>query len=157
MGKAKKPPFVYWNQEEIFGEVEALRGQPHETLVQALESVLVCEIKREDFEHFLKRCPTVSVHLLKSVGGRLQKVESKFSDLVFHSASARLAKLLLELGESMGERDQRHDPPQRPLDSPKLSESNWDLSRNSQRLTWSISTTRHAQSRTSPNLSRGHQ
>ena len=92
---------------EIFGEVEALGGMPRETLVQALEPVLVCEIKRKNFESFLDLCPTVGIRILKTVGRRLQQVESKFSDLVFHSAPARLAKLLLQLSESMGKRD--HD------------------------------------------------
>jgi len=91
---------------EIFGEVEALVGITRETLVQALESVLVCEITRENFERFLDRCPTVGIRILKTVGGRLRQVKSKFSDLVFHSAPARLAKLLLQLGKSMGKRDQ---------------------------------------------------
>ena len=48
----------------------------------------------------------MGIRILKTVGGRLRQVESKFSDLVFHSAPARLAKLLLQLGKSMGERDQ---------------------------------------------------
>ena len=91
---------------EIFGEVEALSGMPRKTLVQALEPVLVCEISRENFERFLERCPKVGMSMLKTIGGRLQKVETKFSDMVFHSAPARLAKLLLQLGESMGEEDQ---------------------------------------------------
>ena len=91
---------------EIFGETEALGGLPRETHVQALEPVLVCEIAREDFERFLDRCPTVGIRLLKNVGRRLRNIESKFSDLVFHSAPARLAKLLLQLSESLGERDQ---------------------------------------------------
>ena len=91
---------------EIFGEVEALSRKPRETLVQALEPVLVCEISRDNFEHFLERCPDAAIRILKTVGGRLREVESKFSDLVFHSAPARLAKLLVQLGESMGERDQ---------------------------------------------------
>ena len=63
----------------------------------------MCEITREDFERFLDRCPTVGIRILETVGERLRQVESKFSDLVFHSAPARLAKLLLQLGESMGE------------------------------------------------------
>ena len=91
---------------EIFGEVEALAGIARETLVRALEPVLVCEIARENFERYLDRCPTVGIRILKKIGGRLRYVESKFSDLVFHSAPARLAKLLLQLSETMGERDQ---------------------------------------------------
>ena len=91
---------------EIFGEVEALSGVPRKTLVQALEPVLVCEISRENFECFLKRCPTVGMCILKTIGGRLQRIETKFSEMAFHSAPARLAKLLLQLGETMGEQDQ---------------------------------------------------
>ena len=90
---------------EIFGEVEAMNGTRRETLVQALEPVLVCEITRENFLRFLDRCPAVGIHLLKKMGGRLKDIESKFSDLVFHSAPVRLAKLLLQLGETMGNRD----------------------------------------------------
>lgn len=66
----------------------------------------MCELTREDFERFLDRCPTVGIRILKTVGGRLRQVESKFSDLVYQSSPARLTKLLLQLGESMGERDQ---------------------------------------------------
>ena len=91
---------------EIFGEVEAMDGTLRETLVQALEPVLVCEITRENFLRFLDRCPAVGIHLLKKIGGRLRDIESKFGDLVFQNAPARLAKLLLQLGESMGDRDQ---------------------------------------------------
>ena len=92
---------------EIFGEMEALNDIPHETQVQALEPALVCEITRDNFLRFIDRCPTAGIHLLKSVGGRLRNIESKFGDLVFHSAPARLAKLLLQLGDSMG--DKEHD------------------------------------------------
>jgi len=91
---------------EIFGEVEALGGIPRETLVQAQEPVFVCGIAREDFERFLDRCPAVGQRILKLMGGRLRYVESKVSDLVFGRAPARLAKLLLELSETMGEWDQ---------------------------------------------------
>ncbi len=66
----------------------------------------MCELTREDFECFLDRCPTVGIRILKTVGGRLRQVESKFSDLVYQSSPDRLTKLLLQLGESMGERDQ---------------------------------------------------
>ena len=91
---------------EIFGEVETLGGIPRETMVQALEPILVCEIPRDDFGRFLDKCPPVGKRILKLIGGCLRYVETKLSDLVFRSASARLARLLLELSETMGESDQ---------------------------------------------------
>ena len=87
---------------EIFGELEALQAVSRESMVQALEPVMVCEIRREDFERFLDQTPDVGGKILKMIGGRLRRIESKVSDLVFRSAPARLARTLLELGQSMG-------------------------------------------------------
>jgi CRP/FNR family transcriptional regulator len=78
---------------------------PRETLVQALEPVVICEIARENFLRFLDRCPTEVIRLLKTVGGHLRNIEAKFGDLVLHNAAARLAKLLLQLCETIGEND----------------------------------------------------
>ena len=84
---------------KIFGEVEVMDGTPHESLVQALEPVLVYEIARENFLGFLERCPTVGIRILKTIGRRLRSIESKYADLVFHSEPTQLAKLLLQLGD----------------------------------------------------------
>ena len=87
---------------EIFGEVEALDGVPRESMVQALESVMVCEIQREDFDRYVQAYPEVGGKVLKFMGGRLRQLETRVGDLVFKSAPARLASLLLELSETMG-------------------------------------------------------
>ena len=87
---------------EIFGEVEALQGVPRDSMVQALEPVMVCEIQREDFDRYLHQYPEVGGKVIKWFGGRLRQIETKVSDLVFKSASARLAGVLLDLGHSMG-------------------------------------------------------
>ena len=90
---------------EIFGELEALQAVPRESLVQALEPVMVCEIRREDFNRYLYQYPEVGGRVIKWFGGRLRQIETRVSDLVFKSASARLAHLLLDLGHSMGIRE----------------------------------------------------
>ncbi len=90
---------------EIFGEVEVLGGVQRESVVQAIEPTLVCEISREDFERYVYRNADVGGKVLKVIGHRLRQVETRLSDLVFRSAPARLAKLLLELGDTMGDFD----------------------------------------------------
>jgi len=87
---------------EIFCELEALQAVPRESLVQALEPVMVCEIRREDFNRYLYQCPEVGGKVIKWFGGRLRQIETRVSDLVFKSASARLAQLLIDLSRSMG-------------------------------------------------------
>lgn len=87
---------------EIFGEVEALNVVPRESMVQALEPVLVCEIQRQDFDRYIQTYPEVGGKIIKLMGGRLRQLETRVGDLVFKSAPARLASLLLELSETMG-------------------------------------------------------
>lgn len=87
---------------EIFGESEAIQGIPRESMVQALEPVMVCEIRRKDFERYLTTHPNVGGKVLKLISGRLRRVETRVSDLVFKSAPARLAHLLIELSQTMG-------------------------------------------------------
>ena len=89
---------------EIFGEVEALDAVPRESMVQALEPVTICEISREDFCRYLHTYPEVGGRVFKLTRGRLRQIETRVSDLVFKSAPARLARLLLTLCETMGER-----------------------------------------------------
>ncbi len=92
---------------EIFGEVEALSSDRRETLVQALEKVLVCEIQREEFDQYLHRYPHVGGRIIKLMGARLRAIESRVGELVFKSAPARLATILLNLSETMGEAEEK--------------------------------------------------
>ncbi|MDA0737372.1 MAG: Crp/Fnr family transcriptional regulator [Nitrospirae bacterium] len=88
---------------EIFGEVEAFSGDRRETLVQVLEKAMVCEIQRADFDQYLHRYPHVGGRVIKLMGVRLRTIESRVGELVFKSAPARLATILLNLSETMGE------------------------------------------------------
>ena len=92
---------------EIFGEVEALSSDRRETLVQALEKVKVCEIQREDFDRYLHQYPHVGGRVIKLMGVRLRTLESRVGELVFKSAPARLATVLLNLSETMGQPEER--------------------------------------------------
>ncbi|GJL62799.1 MAG: Crp/Fnr family transcriptional regulator [Nitrospirales bacterium] len=88
---------------EIFGELEALGTAVHESMVEAVKAVTICEIQREVFDKYMQAYPETGGKTIKFMGGRLQQIETRASGLVFKSASARLASLLLELSEKMGE------------------------------------------------------
>ncbi len=92
---------------EIFGEVEALSGDRRETLVQVLEKAIVCEIQRADFDQYLQRYPHVGGRIIKLMGVRLRAIETRVGELVFKSAPARLATILLNLSETMGEANEQ--------------------------------------------------
>ena len=87
--------------------MEVITGDQRETLVQALEKSTVCEIRREDFDQYLQKYPHVGGRVIKLMGLRIRAIESRVGDMVYKSAPARLATMLLNLVETMGQSEDR--------------------------------------------------
>ena len=87
---------------EIFGEVDVLEKTARDSVAEVLDDAHICLIRREDFERFLKSQPQCSFKLTKLIGFRMKQIENRIEDLVFRDAPARLAHLLLDLGNSFG-------------------------------------------------------
>ncbi len=104
----KEVTFDILEPGEIFGELEVLEETPRETAAEALDDTLICVIRREDFDHYLRTHPDLSVKLTKLIGLRLRKIQSRVEDLVFRDVPARLAHLLLELSKTDGVPDGPH-------------------------------------------------
>lgn len=90
---------------EIFGEVEMLDDTPRETYAEALDDTLICAIRREDFERYLRGHQDLTFKLTKLVGYRLRKIRRRVEDLIFRDVRTRLAHLLVELGKTDGAPD----------------------------------------------------
>ncbi len=87
---------------ELFGELEVLQEAPRETIAEALDDTLICAITREDFDHYLKTHPDMTLKLTKLIGLRLRRIHNRVEDLVFRDVPSRLAHLLLELRKTEG-------------------------------------------------------
>lgn len=98
----KEVTFEILEAGEIFGELEVLEDFPRETQAEALDDALICAIRREDFDRYLREHPELSVKLTKLIGLRLRKIQSRLEDLIFRDVPARLAHLLLELSKTEG-------------------------------------------------------
>jgi CRP-like cAMP-binding protein len=103
----KEVTFEILEPGEIFGELEMLDGSPRETVAEALDDALICVIRREDFDRYLRNHPGLSVKLIKLIGLRLRKIQSRVEDLVFRDVPARLAHLLSELSKTDGGADKQ--------------------------------------------------
>jgi CRP/FNR family transcriptional regulator len=82
---------------EIFGDTSALLHIPRTTSAQALETSLLCEIRRTAFETLLRMYPELSLQLLKSVVVRLKQAEAQLVNIVCNDISHRVRKTLLNL------------------------------------------------------------
>lgn len=98
----KEVTFDILEAGEIFGELEMLEDSPREARAEALDDALICAIRREDFDRYLRQHPDLTMKLTKLMGLRLRKIQSRVEDLVFRDVPARLAHLLLELKKTDG-------------------------------------------------------
>jgi CRP/FNR family transcriptional regulator, cyclic AMP receptor protein len=97
----------FFTRDQLFGELSCISDQPHDTHAEAYEDCLLLKIGRDDFMRVMMRTPQLAMRMMKLVGERRQKLESRVENLLFRSAHARLAALFLELAQTFGVRDSR--------------------------------------------------
>lgn len=82
---------------EVFGDTSTILRIPRTTSAQALESCVLCEIHRKDFETLLCAYPELSIQLLKSIGLRLKKAEAQLVNVICNDVSHRVREALIDL------------------------------------------------------------
>ncbi len=92
---------------QIFGELCLGEGGPREEMAEAMENVLVTELDRTMFEKVIDRNPALAVALMRISNQRRQEVENKVARLIFRDVNAKLADLIISLGQEYGVEDAR--------------------------------------------------
>ncbi|MDT8324778.1 MAG: Crp/Fnr family transcriptional regulator [Bacteroidota bacterium] len=92
---------------EMFGELALLADEEdvHERdsdIVQALDDVLICAIRKDMFEQMMKDSPELSFRVTKRIGLRLRRFEERVTDLVFKDVRQRVITFLLNYAENFG-------------------------------------------------------
>jgi CRP/FNR family transcriptional regulator, cyclic AMP receptor protein len=82
---------------EIFGETSTILGIPRTTSVQALETSVLGEMGRREFESLLATYPEMSLQLVKSMGLRLKKAEAQLVNVICNDVSRRVREALIDL------------------------------------------------------------
>lgn len=88
---------------EVFGELSFTEAdEPAGELAQALDAVMICTIKRSDFEELLKKHPELNFQITKRIGLKLKKFEERVTDMVFKDVRKRIAAFLVRYAEEFG-------------------------------------------------------
>jgi CRP-like cAMP-binding protein len=96
--------FSILGEGEVFGEI-ALLGRPQRTAtVTAITPCDLLVIDRRDFLQFLRSHPEAAIELLSVLAERLKHVSELVEDTLFLNLPVRLAKKLVHLASSYGER-----------------------------------------------------
>jgi len=89
----------------FFGELSLLDGDPRSADVIAKEDCTLLALRREDFLAFLRAYPRAAEALLAVLSRRLRATDDLVHDAAFLDVAARLARLLLKLGDTHGRKE----------------------------------------------------
>jgi len=89
---------------DVFGELALLDGDPRSADAVAREDAQLLVLSREDFLRFVGDKPQVAMNLLAGLSQLVRHVTQLVHDAAFLDVRARLARVLLELADSQGER-----------------------------------------------------
>jgi len=103
----KELTLAYRLPGEIFGELCLIEGGPREEMAEAMENALISVVDRTLFEQILNKEGVIGARLVKVVAQRRREVENKIEQLIFKDVNAKLAELLLRLGDEYGIEDTR--------------------------------------------------
>ncbi len=89
---------------QMFGEIALLDGGPRSADATAAESSELLVIERRDILAFIRANADYGLRLIEMLCGRLRHANELLEDTVFLSLPSRMAKQLLNLSDTVGER-----------------------------------------------------
>jgi CRP-like cAMP-binding protein len=95
--------FGYIHPGEVFGELAALGDRPRESFAVAIQRSVVWSVPRADFVRVIQSDAAVLFEMARQIEGRFKRIESRVEDFALRDVYARLARILLQLGDEFGE------------------------------------------------------
>ena len=87
---------------QVFGEMSLTAQRLENAYAEAIESTVVCIMKREDLERLVMDKPQVGLKMMSVLSERLSRAEDRMEDMALKEVPARLASFILQLIESEG-------------------------------------------------------
>ena len=88
---------------DSFGEIALLSGDATRTAdAQAMELSECVSVAKDPLLAFLDQHPVMSRHLMQALAGYVQQVDESLAEIAFLDISGRVARKLLDLGQSHG-------------------------------------------------------
>lgn len=87
---------------QVFGEMSLTSQRLRGAYAEAMDSVVVCAMNRDQLEELVRDKPQVGIKLISILSERLALYESRMEDIGLKEVPARLASLILRLVDSEG-------------------------------------------------------
>jgi CRP/FNR family cyclic AMP-dependent transcriptional regulator len=103
----KELTLAYRSEGDFFGEPCLLDGGPREEMAEAMDASTTIEVSREAVDDLLKADGRAAYKFARALIARRKDLETRVEQLIFKDVGAKLAELLLSLGQEHGVSDQR--------------------------------------------------
>src|ERR671916_556626 len=102
-GEYKEATVALLKDGGVFGELSLEEGSRQDVFAEAVTDARVAVVRKSVLTEVIKRSPEFAVKLLFSFSERLRQSDEVIESLLDREVSARLATLLLHLGDRFGE------------------------------------------------------
>jgi CRP/FNR family cyclic AMP-dependent transcriptional regulator len=99
----KELTLAYRGAGQVFGELAVVDGTPREEMAEAMKNAIITELPVEVFRELLLTDAKLCFEFMSEIARRRKQLETKLEHLVFKDVQAKLAALLLELGDEYGQ------------------------------------------------------
>src|SRR5262245_17285873 len=103
----KELTLAYRSEGDFFGEPCLLDGGPREEMAEAMDASTTVEVQRELLDNLLKTDGGAAYKFARALIARRKDLETRVEQLIFKDVGAKLAELLLNLGQEHGISDER--------------------------------------------------
>jgi CRP/FNR family cyclic AMP-dependent transcriptional regulator len=103
----KELTLAYRNEGDFFGEPCLLDGGPREEMAEAMDASTTVEVSREALDELLRNDGRAAYKFGRALIARRKDLEARVEQLIFKDVGAKLAELLLTLGQEHGVSDVR--------------------------------------------------
>ncbi len=90
---------------DIFGELAVVDDAPRGHIAIAHEDAVLCSFARDVLLRIIPQAPALGYRITKLIGVRLRRFETRVEELLFKSAHARIARVLLDMAADCGIKD----------------------------------------------------
>jgi CRP/FNR family transcriptional regulator, cyclic AMP receptor protein len=103
----KELTLAYRSEGDFFGEPCLLEGGPREEMAEAMDASTTVEVSREALDELLRNDGRAAYKFARALIMRRKDLETRVEQLIFKDVGAKLAELLLTLGQEHGVSDER--------------------------------------------------
>lgn len=96
---------------QIVGEVGVLVGDTYPATAQALEPTVTLSLRRDEYVTLVRSHPDLSWALIAELGRRLQRAHETIRSMAVEKVERRVARVLLRMANTAGERLEDTDAP----------------------------------------------